>query len=144
MSPEPESAPEQLSGQIVRGVGWMLAAQGATLAFGFVTSIVVARLLSPRNVGLATEAIVFVALALVLVDFGLGAAIVQRPSLSEDDKSTIFWAGMALGVGLTLAGIGLSWPIIASRSRPACPQQTRRRAGLPPPGRPHRPLRRPA
>jgi O-antigen/teichoic acid export membrane protein len=118
MSPERETAPEHLSGQIVRGVGWMLAAQGATLAFGFVTSIVVARLLSPRNVGLATEAIVFVALALVLVDFGLGAAIVQRPSLSEDDKSTIFWAGMALGVGLTIAGIGLSWPIASLYHQP--------------------------
>jgi lipopolysaccharide exporter len=115
MTPERESP---LSGQIVRGVGWMMAAQGATLAFGFVTSIVVARFLSPRNVGLATEAIVFVGLALVLVDFGLGAVIVQRPSLSEEDKSTIFWAGMALGVALTLAGVGLSWPIASLYHEP--------------------------
>jgi O-antigen/teichoic acid export membrane protein len=108
----------QLSGLIVRGVGWMLAAQGAMLAFGFVTSIVVARLISPRNVGLATEAVVFVGLALVLVDFGLGAAIVQRPSLTRDDESTIFWAGLALGIVLTLAGVGLSWPIAALYGEP--------------------------
>jgi O-antigen/teichoic acid export membrane protein len=76
-----------------------------------VTSIVIARLLTPRDVGLAAMGVVFVNLALLLADAGVAAAIVQRPTLSEDDKSTAFWATTALGVGLTLAGIGLSWPI---------------------------------
>jgi O-antigen/teichoic acid export membrane protein len=115
---ERKSLRPQLPGLIVQGVGSIMVAQGAMLAFGFVTSIAVAHFLSPRSVGLATEAIVFVALALVLVDFGLGAAVVQRPSLSEDDESTIFWAGLALGIALTLAGIGLSWPIAALYHEP--------------------------
>jgi PST family polysaccharide transporter len=91
----------------------MIASQGATQVLALITSVVVARFLAPRRVGLAAEAVVFVELALVAVDFGFATVIVQRPALSEEDKSTAFWAGMALGVGMTVLGVGLSWPIAA-------------------------------
>ena len=100
-----------LRGLVVRGVGWMMASQVSIQVVGLITSIVIARFLTPREVGLAAMGVVFVNLALLLADAGVAAAIVQRPTLTEDDKSTAFWATMALGVGLTLAGIGLSWPI---------------------------------
>ncbi len=89
----------------------MMASQVSIQLVGLVTSIVIARFLTPRDVGLAAMGVVFVNLALLLADAGVAAAIVQRQTLTEDDKSTAFWATMALGVGLTLAGIGLSWPI---------------------------------
>ena len=60
----------------------------------------------------------FGSLALVIVDFGFGPAIIQRPALSEQDKSTAFWAGIMLGVALTLVGIGLSWPIASLYGEP--------------------------
>jgi PST family polysaccharide transporter len=91
----------------------MIASQGATQVLALVTAVVVARFLAPRKVGLAAEAVVFVELALVVVDFGFATVIVQRQTLSEEDKSTAFWAGMALGLGMTLIGVGLSWPIAA-------------------------------
>ena len=100
-----------LEGMVVRGVGWMMGSQAAVHLLGLVTSVAVARLLGPHEVGLAAEALVFGSLALVIVDFGFAAAIVQRPNLTEDDKSTAFWAGVALGLGLMVIGIGLSWPI---------------------------------
>jgi O-antigen/teichoic acid export membrane protein len=96
---------------VVRGVGWMMASQVSIQVVGLVTSIIIARFLTPRDVGLAAMGVVFVNLALLLADAGVAATIVQRPTLTEDDKSTAFWATMALGLGLTLAGIGLSWPI---------------------------------
>jgi O-antigen/teichoic acid export membrane protein len=88
-----------------------MASQGATQILGLVTSVIVARFLGPREVGLAAEALVFGSLALVIVDFGFASVLVQRPALSEEDRSTAFWAGVALGVTLMLIGIGLSWPI---------------------------------
>jgi O-antigen/teichoic acid export membrane protein len=96
----------------------MIASQGATQVLALVTSVVIARFLGPFEVGLAAEALVFASLALVFVDFGLGSAIIQRPNLTADDKSTAFWAGMALGVALLLIGIGLSWPIAALYGEP--------------------------
>ncbi len=96
----------------------MMGSNFATQLFGFATSIVIARLLSPRQVGLAAEAGVFGALAMVITDFGIAAAIVQRPELSEVDKSTAFWASLILGVGLTGLGVGLSWPIALIYGQP--------------------------
>lgn len=89
----------------------MMASQFSIQLVGLVTSIIIARFLTPREVGLAAMGVVFVNLALLLADAGVAAAIVQRPTLTEDDKSTAFWATTALGVGLTLVGVGLSWPI---------------------------------
>jgi O-antigen/teichoic acid export membrane protein len=96
---------------VARGLGWMMASQGTVQLFGFVTSVVIAHLLSPREVGLAAMCIVFGTLALVIADFGVASVIVQRPSLTETDTSTAFWSSLALGLVLTAAGVGLSWPI---------------------------------
>jgi O-antigen/teichoic acid export membrane protein len=105
------SGRDDLKGLVVRGAGWMMASQMATQVLGLITAIVVARFLGPREVGLAAEALVFGSLALVLVDFGFASAVVQRPNLSPADISTIFWAGLGLGIVLTFAGVALSWPI---------------------------------
>ena len=77
---------------------------------GVATAIVVARFLTPREVGLVAMAIVFANLSLVITDAGFAAALVQE-ELSEADASTAFWASAAIGVGMTALGIGLSWPI---------------------------------
>jgi O-antigen/teichoic acid export membrane protein len=100
-----------LRGLVKRGVGWTMASQGVMQVLALLTSVVVARFMAPRAVGLAGEAIVFATLVIVIVDFGFGAAIIQRPTLSQDELSTLFWAGIALGVLLTLAGVALSAPI---------------------------------
>jgi O-antigen/teichoic acid export membrane protein len=100
-----------LRGQVVRGVGWMMASQGSTQVLALLTSVVIARLLLPREVGLAAEAGVFGSLALVIADFGVASVIVQRRSLTETDMSTAFWATMIMGAALTALGVGLSWPI---------------------------------
>jgi O-antigen/teichoic acid export membrane protein len=114
----PEERGHDLSSLVIRGVGWMTLSQGAIQVLAFVTSVVIARFLTPLEVGLAAEALVFASLALVIVDFGFAAVIVQRPALSEDDKSTAFWAGTFLGVILTLAGVAASWPIAALYGEP--------------------------
>ncbi len=96
----------------------MTVSQAAIQVLAFVTAIVIARFLSPFEVGLAAEALVFASLALVIVDFGFASVLVQRPALSEDDRSTAFWAGMFLGVALTLIGIAASWPIASIYGEP--------------------------
>jgi O-antigen/teichoic acid export membrane protein len=96
----------------------MTISQGAIQVLAFASSIVIARFLSPFEVGLAAMAIVFASLALVIVDFGFASVIVQRRELTEDDKSTAFWAGTALGVLLTLVGVAMSWPIAALYGEP--------------------------
>jgi O-antigen/teichoic acid export membrane protein len=99
-------------GRLVRsGVGWKGISQIAGQILAFATSVMVAHFLTPREVGLVAEALVFSSLSLVIGDAGLAAAVVQKPNLSEDDKTTAFWASVAIGVLIMVAGVGLSWPI---------------------------------
>jgi O-antigen/teichoic acid export membrane protein len=117
---EAPDSPELTAGQrsdlrsrVLRGIGWMAASQGSTQIIAFITSIAIAHLLSRRDVGIATEAIVFATLTLVITDFGLGAVIIQRAELTDLDTNTAFWANVVLGALLTAIGIGMSWPIAA-------------------------------
>jgi O-antigen/teichoic acid export membrane protein len=103
--------PPGLRTLVVKGLRWKVASQAILQIVSFASTLVLARLLSPRDFGLAGLAIVFAGLVFLLADFGLGASIVQRAELTEEDRSTAFWTTAALGVFLTLAGVGLSWPL---------------------------------
>ncbi len=118
MSGETGTAKRDLRGLVLRGVGWIMASQVAIQLLSLATSIVIARFLAPREVGLAAMGVVFVNLALLLTDAGLASALVQRAELSEDDKTMAFWSSMILGTALTAAGIGLSWPIASLYGEP--------------------------
>ena len=117
--PEPDSAATReghppstgLSAQVVSGVRWKVASQVILQAVSFGSTLVLARLLTARDFGLAGSALVFGGLALLFADVGLGASIVQRRELTEQDRSTAFWINTGLGLFLTIAGIGLSWPL---------------------------------
>ena len=89
MSGETGTAKRDLRGLVLRGVGWIMASQVAIQLLSLATSIVIARFLAPREVGLAAMGVVFVNLALLLTDAGLASALVQRAELSEDDKLTV-------------------------------------------------------
>lgn len=81
--------------------------------------LVLARLLAPDAYGIAGMVIVFSSLVIVFSDLALGAALVQRTTLDEDDRSTVFWISVAAGVVFTLAGVAASGPIADFYGQPA-------------------------
>jgi O-antigen/teichoic acid export membrane protein len=91
------------------------AVQVSRLVFG----ILLARLLTPAEYGVAGMALVFSALALTLSDLALGVGLVQRPTISEADRSTVFWASLGLGALLAAGGIALAGPIADFYGEPA-------------------------
>jgi len=101
-----------LRGKVRHGVGWKLATVVLGQGSEALVSILLAHLLLPTDFGLAGLAIIFGGLALGLSDIGLGAAIIQRKSLTEEDISTVFWVTAMVGVALTVLGIGFS-PLVA-------------------------------
>jgi O-antigen/teichoic acid export membrane protein len=102
-----------LRGKIRRGLGWKLLNVGLGQGSEVIISIVLAHLLVPHDFGLAGLAIVFSGIPLQLTDVGLGAALVRRKSITEEDRSTVFWVTVATGVALTLLGVAIS-PLLAS------------------------------
>lgn len=84
----PASATTSLTSRVRSGVAWNLAGQVAqqVLRIGF--SILLARLLSPREFGLIGMVGVFTGFAGVFVNMGLGQAIIQRKELRAEHLST--------------------------------------------------------
>jgi O-antigen/teichoic acid export membrane protein len=108
-----------LRGRVVGALGWKLVsqvvAQGSRVAVG----LTLAHLLTPNQFGLAAMAIAFSGLAMILSDPALTAALVRRKTITEADRSTVFWTTLAAGVVCTAAGIALSGPIASFFSEPA-------------------------
>lgn len=107
-----EPRTDELSGRVVRGLGWKAFSQIATQLIRLGVGITLARLLTPHDFGLAAMALVVSAFVISFADVGLGAALVQRRKLTEVDCSTAFWTSLAAGALLSLGGF-LAAPLVA-------------------------------
>lgn len=77
---------------------------------GLVSTMVLARLLSPQDYGLVAMAAVFVGLADVLLDLGVSVGLIQRGKSSSDYLDTA-WTLRLLQVVLVAAMVGLAAPL---------------------------------
>jgi O-antigen/teichoic acid export membrane protein len=82
---------------------WKLGSQLTVQVLGFGVSLVVARLLVPSEYGLASVALALAAFGTIFSELSLGAALVQKRSLSQVEASSLMWFGILLGLGLTIA-----------------------------------------
>lgn len=105
--------------RILSGLAWKSASQITSLAMRVLLGVVLARLLTPHEYGLAGMVLVFSGIALLFADLGFSAALVQRRDLSENDRSTAFWTNLGVATLLTLIGIALSGPISNFYGEPA-------------------------
>jgi len=75
-------------------------------------TVVLARLVLPRDYGLIAMVTIFIGFAMQFVDSGLSAAIVQRKTITPAHLSAAFWFNVGLGV--LIAGIAAAVaPLIA-------------------------------
>jgi O-antigen/teichoic acid export membrane protein len=111
MSASSGRAVPDLRDRVLGGLGWVVGSQVGLQLTRVVTAIAVARLLTPDEYGLAMLALVFASLVLVFSDLALGAALIQRPTLSEVDRDTAFWVTAGSGVLFALIGVALSGPL---------------------------------
>ena len=87
----------------VRGAGMTVLSNGMSLAIQMVATVVLARMLAPRDFGLVTMVTTF---SLLLSNFGLNGcteAVVQREQMDDTTASNLFWITLGGGVLLTLA-----------------------------------------
>lgn len=98
--------------QIVRSVAWVSGAKVVAQIVGIGVSMVIARLLSPSDFGLMTMIAAFTGFVALFGELGLGAALVQRGDIGEEQVSTVFWINILTGVALGGLVAGAS-PFIA-------------------------------
>lgn len=77
--------PGSMKRKLAAGAGWMTGLQLASkvIEVGFIA--VLARILYPHDFGVIAGATIFIQLASLLVEVGIGATIVQIPGLTRDD-----------------------------------------------------------
>ena len=92
-------------------------ARGGALAANFLLRLgslmVLARLLTPKDFGLLGMVTAFTGILNLLRDFGLSAAAIQLPTVTEEQSSTLFWANLLVGVILTVVAV-FSAPVVST------------------------------
>ncbi len=90
------------------GVGWKALSQVLSQGSRTIVGILLAHLLTPNAFGLAAMALVFTGFAAIFTDLSLGSALVQRATITEEDRSTVFWTTVGSGLAMTAIGIALA------------------------------------
>lgn len=89
-----------LAQKALSGFIWTLTSRAGTRISIFVVSIVLARLLTPADFGLIAMLSVFFAVSSSLVDSGFTHALIREKTISEVDKSTVFFINLFISLFL--------------------------------------------
>jgi PST family polysaccharide transporter len=100
-----------LQKRVARGLTWTMLDIWGRQLLNLVVFLVLARLLTPEDFGIVALATVFVAFAQLVVDQGLGDALIQRREVTRSHIDTAFWVAVATGLLLTVLGLLLAGPI---------------------------------
>lgn len=82
----------------VSGMMWNGIQKYSIIIISFVSSIVLARLLTPYDYGCIGMLEIFIAVATILIDGGFGAALLQKKRPTQEDYSTIFYWNMVVSI----------------------------------------------
>ena len=80
------------------GLIWSVVGQFGYLIVTFLTNIILARLLSPKEFGIIAIATFFIVLSKVLSESGLSGALIRKNDATEVDNSTIFIFNLVVSV----------------------------------------------
>lgn len=114
-----------IGGKIVSGAIWTAVETWGQQALLFIVFVILARLLGPDSIGLATLAMVAPIILAVPVTRGIPEAIIQRPQIDALHLDSAFW--LLIGVGAVLSGLVwvLASPIAYAFDQPLIEQLVR-------------------
>ncbi len=101
-----------LADSAARGGAATLGGQLIRFALQLATTAVLARVIAPSDFGLFAMVIAIVGIASVLGDFGLSMASIQSQTITDRQRSNLFWTNIAIGAVLSGA-VYLSAPLVA-------------------------------
>lgn len=89
-----------LQNKAINGIVWTALQRGGSLVIGFVGNIILARLLAPEDYGCIGILVIFTSLCDILIDGGLGSALIQKKKIQNIDCSTIFVSNLVISASL--------------------------------------------
>ncbi len=103
---------KDLKQKATSGVIWTSIQKYSTIAINFISSIILARLLTPYDYGCIGMLTIFMVLAESFIDGGFGSALIQKKRPTQTDYSTIFFWNLGMAV-LLYTILFISAPAIA-------------------------------
>ena len=85
--------------------------QGISIVIQLASTVVLARLLSPRDYGVMAMVVAITSFAGLFRDLGLSSAAIQKHNLTNAQQSNLFWLNVALGAALTV-GLAAASPLV--------------------------------
>ena len=99
--------------RLARSVFWLVWSRGLVQGVSLLSTLLVARMLSPTDYGLMALATIWTSTLALVAELGLGAAIIQFPDLEAMELNFCFWLSMALA-GAGYLSLAAASPSIAA------------------------------
>lgn len=93
---------------VIKGVWWAGLGQFTTRLMGFLSIVILSKLLEARDFGLIAIAMFVFNLIAIAGDLGLRSAMIQKQDKEEEASQIIFWITGGLGLGYFILGFFLA------------------------------------
>ncbi len=103
---------EALGAQVFRGSWISLVAQATQLALRLISTIVLARLLTPDAYGLVAMVAVVTGFIGLFKSLGLATATIQAPQLTHAELNGLFWLNVGFGAAALIVAVAAA-PLMA-------------------------------
>lgn len=99
-----------LTSGFIRGAAWSMAMRWSIKLLGLISTVILARILSPEDYGVVAMAMLMVGLAEVLVDFGAETNILRQQTLNRDIIDSA-WSLRVIQGGIVATLLALTAPL---------------------------------
>lgn len=101
LSPEnPDPGSPSLAARVARSAGWIVGGRFIMGLFGFINTIIVARLLAPEDFGIVAIGLTTMQILTNLTEIGVSQAVIRFRDADRDDLDTLFTLSAIRGVAI--------------------------------------------
>lgn len=103
---------KSLKYKVLYGLFWRFMERSGTQGIQFVVSIILARLLLPKDFGIIGLITIYIQVANVFIQSGFGTALIQKKEVDDEEYSSVFYLSLIISVVLYLL-LFFTAPLIA-------------------------------
>jgi lipopolysaccharide exporter len=102
---------ESVQRRMAAGALWMVLFKIVERGLGLISTLILARLLSPADFGVVAMALSFIFMAELLTAFGFDIAIIQDRNATREHYDTAWTCNALMGLSITVLMLAAAWPI---------------------------------
>jgi len=103
----------EFKSKAVSGFSWSVIIQLSHQIIGFIVSIILARILFPKDFGIIGMISIFITTGKFLLDGGLASSLIRNKDVNQEDYSTVFFTNVAAAILIYIL-LFMTAPLIAS------------------------------